>query len=388
MKLLPRRLSLFATIGCLSLLLLLTACAQEGIKPTALSNTVAITTNTDAQSVTTGPQPCPDKVKVPGYWDQLVGIQPGKNHVERVQCAHVLGNTSLQALITVRSNGAKASLDAYVYTNITASAPSRLFLLIGLRAGDARFSPYNTVISAEINRKVTPLATAPDLFREFKWVEAAGTLMPVAFPGLYPDMTRYQAEASQSIASHTASSWRKDASQVAKALAITLLLWPSDAQTTIISGGGAHDVNATVQVKSTKPGIGSIMVKLSRLEGNTKDGIWEALSVSSDGMSLSFTGRRSPLAVTGTGNAFEAVIGPLLVLDAHYKAIGKTTARGGGMGNTPFSATITFDASVEGARWEGASSTGPQEGIVLLEAANNAGGPPSAAVMVKTLLGS
>ncbi len=388
MKLSSRLLSLLTTIGCLSLLLLLTACGQEGIKPTAVSNTVAVTTNTDAQLVTAGPQPCPNKVKAPGYWDQLVGVQTGKNHVERVQCAHVLGNTSLQALITVRSNDIKADLDAYVYTNITASAPSRLFLLIGLRAGDARFSPYNTIISAEINRKVAPLATSPDLFREFKWAEAAGTLVPVAFPGLYPDMTRYQAEASQIIANRATSSWRKDASQVAKTLAITMLLWPSDAQTTIISGGGAHDVNATVQVKSTKPGIGSIMVKLSRLEGNTKDGIWEALSVSTNGMSLSFTGRSSPLAVTGTGNAFEAVIGPLLVLDTQYKTIGKTTARGGGMGNTPFSTTITFDASVEGARWQGASSTGPQEGIVILEAANNAGGPPSAAVMVKTLLGN
>lgn len=382
---------LLMTCSCIAMLLLLAACGQEGLKPSLLSNSVADTANVAGQNVSAGPQPCPDKVKAPGYWNKLVGVQAGKNHVERVQCAHVLGNTSLQALVTVRSNDAKATLDAYVYTDITSAHPSRLFSLIGLRAGDARFSPYNTVISAEINRKTSPLASSPDLFREFKWSEAAGTLVPFAFPGLYPDMTRYQAESSQVTASSAANSWRKDASAVAKALAVKMLLWSSDAETTIISGGGTQDVNATIRVKGTTPGVGAIVVKLSRLEGNSKDGIWEVLSVSSQGMSLAFSGRTSPLSVTGTGNAFEAVIGPLLVLDSHYKTIGKTTATttgSNGMGNGPFTATVTFDASVQSARWNGTSGTGPQEGIVVLETANNAGGPPSGAVMVKTLLGN
>lgn len=88
--------------------------------------------------------------------------------------------------------------------------------LFGLRSGDARFSPYNTIITAEVNQKASPLASAPDLFREFKWAEAAGTLVPVAFPDFYPDMTRYQAEADQIMANRTAYSWKKTQSRSQK----------------------------------------------------------------------------------------------------------------------------------------------------------------------------
>jgi hypothetical protein len=36
-----------------------------------------------------------------------------------------------------------------------------------------------------------------DLFREFDWSAEEGTLVQTAFPGLFPDLTRYQASRSE-----------------------------------------------------------------------------------------------------------------------------------------------------------------------------------------------
>src|SRR5258705_3473346 len=37
----------------------------------------------------------------------------------------------------------------------------------------------------------------PIFFREFKWSGGANTFVQVTFPGIFPDLTRYQAEADQ-----------------------------------------------------------------------------------------------------------------------------------------------------------------------------------------------
>ena len=178
-------------------------------------------------------QSCPAPVGNPAYWNTLVGVQPGITKVEHVSCATLLGNSSVQALITVRHAGKSALLDAYVYTSITGPSPTRLFSLQGLYDGEAKLSHYKTVISAEINQKSTaPLGSKPNLFREFKWAEAAGTLVPTHFPGFYPDMTRYQAEDDQVWVRAGHDSWKNDAKSVAKGVATKLLHWSPAAQVT------------------------------------------------------------------------------------------------------------------------------------------------------------
>ena len=84
------------------------------------------------------------------------------------------------------------------------------------------------------------------------------------------------------------------------------------------------------------------------------------------------------MKVTGTGNAFEAVIGTVAILDHLYTDIGHASAGGAtGNGNTTFSTSVPYNSTFKG---------GSQEGIVVLFAANNAGSGPAAAVMVKELL--
>ncbi len=384
----------------ISLVLLLTftlaACGGSsnsgGATPTTQAPTPGGgTTATASPAIGLGPQSCPDAVKAPAHWDALIPTQNGVTKVENVTCGNLIGNPVLQALVTVRYQGTGQNLDVYVYSDITGPNPTQLFKLQNLYKGNAKISGYNTVLTSEvdqnssINAGKTNAELTLDLFREFKWSDGAGTLVPVSFPGMYPDLTRYQAENDQAQVNQGQDPWKLNAVQVANHMAADphLLNWPSNAPTTVVSGGGSSDSDAVVTVQNPAPAGNTIKVSLQRLEGNTNGGIWEVISVTSDGMSITSPQSRdlltSPVKVTGTGNAFEAVIGTVAILDHVYTDIGHASARGAiGNGNTTFSTTVPYTSTFKG---------GSQEGIVVLFAANNAGSGPAAMVMVKELLG-
>ncbi|GAC1347140.1 MAG: hypothetical protein NVSMB27_11920 [Ktedonobacteraceae bacterium] len=357
--------------------------------PTATSSGSTAATTTTTPLIGLGTQPCPDAVKDPAHWTAIIAPTTG-SHVESVTCANLTGTPTLQALVTVRSDGTGAILDIHVYSHITDPNPNQLFQLQNLYKGDARISGYNTVMTAEVdanssvNKGQANANLTLDLFREFKWSDGAGTLVPVAFPGIFPDLTRYQAETAQAQVNQGHQPWRLSATQTAQALAASqsLLKWNPNAPATIVSGGGSHDLNAVVNVKSTSPGGGTMRVTMSRLEQNTNGGIWEATSVTTAGMSITAPLDRdrlsSPAAVTGTGNAFEGKIGRVIVLDHLYTNIGLADATGAiGNGNTTFSASVTYTSSFK---------TGIQEGVVVLYSYSNADGSIAGAVMVKEML--
>src|SRR5260221_11759705 len=363
---------------------------NSGNTPTANSTTTGSgTTPTTAPSIGLGSQPCPTAVKTPAYWNPIIPTQNGVTKVESVTCGNLVGNPTLQALVTVRYDGTGAILDVYVYTKITDPRPTQIFKLQSLYDGDAKISEYNTVLTAEVDQHSSlnagkdSASYTQDLFREFKWSDSVGTLVPVSFPGMYPDLTRYQAEMDQAQVNQGQDAWKLDAAMVANHMAADphLLSWPSSVPTTVTSGGGPNDAGAVVTVSNPAPGGGKIRVTLQRLEGKTNGGIWQVIAVTSSGMSLTSPQTRdkltNPVMISGTGNAFERVVGPVSVLDHLYTDIGHATARGAGNGNTTFSASVAYNSTFKG---------GTQEGLVILYAANNAGGPPSAAVMLKVLI--
>ena len=384
----------------ISLVLLLTftlaACGGSsnsgGATPTTQATTPGGgTTATASPAIGLGPQSCPDAVKTPAHWDAIIPTQTGVTKVENVTCGNLIGNPALQALVTVRYQGTGQNLDVYVYSDITGPNPTQLFKLQNLYKGNAKISGYNTILTSEVDQNSSINAGKSnaeltlDLFREFKWSDGAGTLVPVSFPGMYPDLTRYQAENDQAQVNQGQDPWKLNAAQVANHMAADphLLNWPSNAPTPVVSGGGSSDSDAVVTVQNPAPAGNTIKVSLQRLEGNTNGGIWEVVSVTSDGMSITSPQSRdlltSPVKVTGTGNAFEAVIGTVAILDHVYTDIGHASARGAiGNGNTTFSTTVPYTSTFKG---------GSQEGIVVLFAANNAGSGPAAMVMVKELLG-
>ncbi len=358
--------------------------------PTQATKPGGGTTATASPVVGLGPRPCPDAVKAPAHWDAIIPTQNGVTQVENVTCGNLIGTTALQALVTVRYQGTGQNLDVYVYSDITGPNPTQLFKLQNLYKGNVKISGYNTVLTSEvdqnssINTGKSNAELTPDLFREFKWSDGAGTLVPVSFPGMYPDLTRYQAENDQAQVNQGQDPWKLNAAQVANHMAADphLLNWPSNAPTAVVSGGGSSDSDAVVTVKNPEPVGNTIKVSLQRLEGNTNGGIWEVVSVTADGMSITSPQSRdrltSPVTVTGTGHAFEAVIGTVAVLDHLYTDIGHASARGAtGNGNTTFSTNVSYTSTFKG---------GSQEGIVVLFAANNASSGPAAMVMVKELL--
>jgi hypothetical protein len=349
------------------------------------------TTATTSPGIGLGPRPCPDAVKALAHWDAIIPTQNGVTKVENVICGNLIGNTTLQALVTARYQGTGQILDVYVYNDITNPSPSQLFKLQNLYKGDAKISVYNTVLTSEVDQNSSINAgkanaqLTRDLFREFKWSDGAGTLVPVSFPGIFPDLTRYQAENDQAQVNQGQDAWKLNAAQVANHMASDKLLlnWPSNTQTVVLSGGGSHDSDAVVTVKNPTPAGNTIKVSLERLEGNTNGGLWEVVSVTAAGMSITLPQSRdilaSPTHVTGTGIASERVIGTIAVLDHLYTPIGHANVTGAiGNGNTTFSTNVAYNSTFKG---------GKQEGILVLYAANNAGSSIGAAVMIKELLG-
>ncbi len=377
---------LFIGISMLMLLvLLLTAC---GSSTPAVTSTP--TSNANHSTPTSTPKdPCKD----PSYWNNIVGLHDGQK-VESVSCGKVMGTDDLQAVVDVRNTGDDKLLDVHFYRNITSAHPQELFKLSGLVHGDARVSLVNTLITAEVDKNSSINKGKPegqltqDLFREFKWSDGAGTLVRTAFPGFYPDLTRYQAEADQAGINNADQSWKLDAIATVKHFMVALLNFPANSTVKLISGGGAHDLQAVVNV--TYPTVQGCCnfppnkVTLERLEGNAHNGIWVVTAVTSDSLSISLphNGDKilSPATVTGSGSSFEAQVGTVYILDHLYNIVGSARAiiSNPNSFNGPFSASVPYTSTFY---------NGVEEGIVLLN--NNGGsgvGAISKVVMVKVLL--
>src|SRR5947209_7841889 len=142
----------------LALLLTLIHSACNGAGSTTTANSTASRSASTGNSSTTtitgsapqvklGTQPCPEAVKDPTYWNSIVGAQANVSKVDNDSCANLVGNSSLQALIAVRYDGAGQVLDIYVYNNITDPNPTQIFKLQSLYKGIVKISGYNTLLT-------------------------------------------------------------------------------------------------------------------------------------------------------------------------------------------------------------------------------------------------
>ncbi len=363
-----------------------------GTDPSHHLNVALVTAPANTAPITLGPKPCPTAVSAPAHWSPIVMqyASGGSLTAERVTCANMMGNSSLQALVTARR--ADQTLDVYVFNNITGSSPALMFHSGRLVKGEAKISGYSTVLMGQVDKYSSINVGKPasamtvDLFREFAWSMSAGKMTQTVFPGIYPDLTRYQAEDEQALVNQGHQPWRLSAIQVASTLAVSRLGWPLNRTTAAIkSGGGVHDVSAVVGVtrRLTEGQIaGSITVMLSRLEGNTNGGIWEAISVAAPGLSITSPAPesllRSPVKVTGGGHSFEGDLGVVTLLDHLYTPLGHVRPTGArGTGQTTFSTTLSFTSSFP---------PGIQEGVLVFTTFSQADGLVDYAVMQKALI--
>lgn len=300
-------------------------------------------------SILLGPQPCPASVQKPGFWNRFVH-PTATQEVEGVSCGYLIGQPVLQAVVMVRSRGTDRLLDIHVFTDLAGPSPSEVFTLAGLQGGTAKISNYNTLLTDQEGwQPFQNEQIRHTLPREFKWSDGARTLVQVGFVGLYPDMTRYQAEdAQQQVnASQGGRGWQLDAVSTAQFFAEFLLQWPAGAPARIVSGGGAHDVRAVVLVSNPALGQATIQVSLSRLELNTNGGIWEVTNVATKGMALtaprSLQQLVSPAQVAGIASPRAGEHTVLMVLNDERTIIGQTTPRlSSSGGNATFKSSITY----------------------------------------------
>jgi hypothetical protein len=337
-----------------------------------------------------GPIPGPDKVTNPSYWTQFVTAPPDIRDAYSVSFGHLMGNTSLQAVVVATDilGGGPVYRSIFVFDKITDPKPQLLFQLNRFLHGNALISGYSTVMTAQvdinssINKGKLEAGLTTDLFREFKWSDGAGIFVPTAFPGIFPDLTRYQAEFDQHAVNAGSDAWKTNSVIVAQRMASQLLQWPVSAPASIVSGGSTQDVDAVVQVKGPNPGGMAINVTLSRLEGNPSN-MWVVIGVTSGNGVLTIStpvkGDRltNPATITGTGSAFEGVIGQVFILDHLYDAIGQTQVKGGSNGPTTYTVTLPYSSSFH---------SGAQEGIVVVYMYSQANGSIATAVMQKVMI--
>jgi hypothetical protein len=355
-------------LTCLVLILALSACSLDGGgsgSRTATPGSGNANRTPSVSGIRLGVQLCPDAVKIPAYWNGIIG-PTASGKVEGVMCGYLMGIPTLQAVVKVRYGGTDGLLDIAVYANITSTYPSRIFRLKGLPHGDVGISNYNTLLMGEIDLMPNQQAGVPstqvqqDLYREFRWSESAGTFVQVAFPGLFPDLTRYQAEFEQGEVNtgQGFQQWRLSAVTTTQNFAEYVLRWDPNAPTTVVSGGGTHDAMAVIMIKNPSVGGATIKLSLSRLELNTNGGIWEVTDVATNGMALTSPQNTqqltSPVQVTGVNPAYSGKFNTIMVFDHDRSEIGQAVVtQASGNGKTTFAIPLPYSSSFQGETQEG-----------------------------------
>lgn len=321
---------------------------------------------------------------LPENWDKVVGTKPQVNKVQKVICASLEGTGSLAALVEVRYYSSDARLDYYVYDNLYGT-PYRRFSMLGLLDGDAEVSPSNTIMTAEIGAN-DPFKGEPDVFKEFQW-NGYG-FSQILFPGMFPDMTRYQAERDQGIVNQNAhlpvplSTWKTSFYGVADALAQEIFHW-GHVSTATIDYRPAYGIYIA-QVNNLGLGGGGFVATMFRLD-NVATNILEVNKVTplDPNMNLGAPGIgstiHSPVNVGGSGTAAGSVLGEVLIFDDTYLTIGNS----GSIASPAKSGYVTFSRLIS----YQLNQPGEQEGAIVYFTTNqNNASVTNQALMIKVFL--
>ncbi|QBD82033.1 hypothetical protein EPA93_41070 [Ktedonosporobacter rubrisoli] len=336
--------------------------------------TMASDTPTPAASPTATPKPitlqttgCPADLNI--NWDNLVGAQANVSKVQKVICGSLQGSGSVNALIDLRYYSADSRLDFFVYKDLS-NNPTKLFTVQGLHNGDAQISPTGTIITAEVGAKDNGQNT-PDIFKEYQWMPDNGNFEQVLFPGIYPDVTHYQAEQSQSqlnssiTTGSSRENWRKTFFGVPTMMAKTLFHWSTATITTKTVSYRTATGSYAVAVTNTGPGGGGFIAYMFRLDSNQESNIFEVMKITTldDATMLSnpATGLQviNPAKIEGTASVSSGVVGRVVIYTDTYSSVGDSGPING-TGSTSFSKAVNYQLN----------ASGLQEGIVIFYSTN------------------
>ena len=387
-------LPLTGAVLLLCALLLLPGCAKEPSRTGKGGNGVDVAAPTQPASpvpTQTAPPPtitlrvvnCPAGLSS-FDWDHLVGTTPRLNKVQQVMCGSLEGSGSLVALINVRYYSADARLDYYVYDGLFGS-PRRTFAAAGLLDGDAQISALGTIITAEIGPGDS-LKANPDVFKEYQWQN--GAFAQVLFPGVFPDMTHYQAERDQAqlnaelAAGRKADAWKATFFGPAEHLARDIFHWVNIHTASVAFSN--HNGVYVVAVTNLGPGGGGFEASMFHLDYGITN-IYEITRVASIDGSVSINAPAasaevaSPVTVSGGAVASGGILGKIVIYSDTYISDGGSgdirSAAPGGYVN--FTSSVAYQLNAPGV----------QEGAVAFYATNqNTTGSSNQVIMIKVFL--
>ena len=360
------------------MLLLLSACSlfptpSQGEGAADFATETPTTAPNLAVSPTTAFKPTPITLQVTNCpalsvnWDSLVGAKANVNKVQQVTCGNLEQNGALTALVVVRYYTEDAKMDCYVYDNLTGT-PVKRFSALGLTQGKAAISPANTLMIAE-NASNDPVG--PNVFKEYQWNAGSATFQQILFPGIYPDVTHYQAEQSEALASSTsttiagANAWRLNGGEVVHRLALTVFHW-TNLSTQNIAYNNAKAAYI-IQVTNLGTGGGGFTATLFRLDGNINN-VFEIsqLTPLDTGTSISSPANNTqvsnPVTVSGVSGASGSILGHVVLYDDGFTVIGDS----GPIHSPATSGYVDFSQSVH----YQLNGSGVQEGVIAFYATN------------------
>jgi len=310
--------------------------------------------------------------------------------VQKVICGN-LSTGSLDALIDVRYYSSDAKLDYYVYDNLFGT-PNQRFSGRGLLNGDAVISSVGTLTTAEVNPS-DAIKGPRDLFKEYQW--NGSSFAQILFPGMYPDMTRYQADQSQALVSSEIAAlqpgqpqtqikdiWRLSAGGVATHLAREIFHWNST--TVILPQGSSKSLDFTLQVNNTSTGGGGFFATVHHYN-EVSTNIFEVYQITAvDGSSgisspAAYAQLTSPVSISGSAIANGGVLGQIVLYDDMFTAVGTSGAipSPASSGYVQFTDSVSYHLGAQGL----------QEGVVAFYPTNqNNIALTNQAVMVKVFL--
>ncbi len=259
----------------------------------------------NAQSVATT---CQDLLRITDY-STVVHLQSNKQQMEAVQFVSQLTGGQPSVLVQISNTSTPSKLDAYVFgCTLRDHTPTltTLFSQQGLLQGSASISGANTLIISEQDASLPAQAVAVEqplqqnIYREYAWRN--GSLVEVAFPGLYPVASRYEAEQLQQQANNGQPLLWSDPLATAEQMAKDILQWPTtSSQDRILSNDGR---TAQVQLVAQQPPV-QLTVTLQRLIQHDNQGLWFVTGASTPNITLDKSHLNvpvaSPITLRGSG---------------------------------------------------------------------------------------
>lgn len=248
-----------------------------------------------------------DKAIRNANYTQYVSVTRSQE-MSAVQFTDTLTAGEPSAMVQVIDRGAEHLLDVYIYgCSMQQGSPALTLLFKQQRlvqgtatmtlAHTLSIGQLDTTLAASGNNFLLPLQE--NVYHEYTWQD--GGLRQTVFPGLYPVVSRSEAEALQDQANHDQDLPWKEPLATAEQMAQDILKWSTKSfHSTLIE---ANDGNARVRLSEPQLHL-EVTVSLSRLVQHDAKGLWFVTGAHTANITLNrtypYAASASPMSIQGT----------------------------------------------------------------------------------------